>query len=279
MKILITGANGMLGRTLRQELADETLVATDIETDITQAPVIDDAIARHKPDAVIHCAAFTAVDRCETERAVAFAINAVGSCNVALSCARHRARLIAISTDYVFDGNSPHPYTEQDTATGGKTVYGQSKFAGEELIRGHCPDHIIARTAWLYGPGGPSFVHTMLNLASKSSDAIKVVNDQRGNPTSTLALARHIRILLRHPDIRGTVHLTCEDSATWYEFAREIFRLKRIAQDVIPVTTAEYPRPAPRPANSQLEKAALKAHRLPPMPDWRDALAEFLAKI
>ena len=275
MKLLITGAKGMLGRTLLSALRDFELVPTDLEVDITDFAQIDDALARHRPDCVIHCAAMTAVDRCESERELAFRVNATGSENVARACTRHHARLIAISTDYVFPGDAG-PYSEADTADGGKTVYGQSKFEGEQRIRQHAPRALIARVAWLYGQGGPSFVHTMLALADGSRPELKVVNDQRGNPTSALAVARHLRLLLQRPELEGVFHLTCEGEATWYAFACEIFRLKGIAQNVVPCTTAEYPRPAPRPADTRLEKRQLRLSGLPPMPHWKDALAEFL---
>ena len=254
MKVLITGAKGMLGRTLVEELQGFELIPTDMEVDITDARQFDAALALHHPDCVIHCAAMTAVDKCETEKDLAFRINARGSENVARACATHNARLIAISTDYAFPGDSDQPYSETDFANGGKTVYGQSKFAGEEAIRLYAPNHIVARIAWLYGKGGPSFVHAMLSLAQRGLPELKVVNDQHGNPTSTLAVARHLRLLLARPELKGTFHLTCEAEATWYEFACEIFRLRSIAQKVVPCTTAEFPRPAPRPTNSRLEK-------------------------
>ncbi len=277
MRILITGANGMLGRTLRRELARHTLIPTDLpEGDITSPAGFDALVAAARPDAVIHCAAMTAVDRCESEPKLAWKLNAFGSANVAAACYRHRVRLIAISTDYVFDGRDPEPYSEFDRATGGATVYGQTKFAGEELIRRHAPDHVIARISWLYGPGGPSFVHAMLKLADGSRPLLKVVNDQRGNPTSTLAVARKLGEILEHPELVGTFHLTCEGVASWYDFAREIFRLRGIDQKVEPCTTAEFPRPAPRPANSALEKRMLRFAGLAPMPEWHDALREFL---
>jgi dTDP-4-dehydrorhamnose reductase len=276
MKVLITGAKGMLGRTLVETLKGVQLIPTDLEVDITDARQVDAAMAFHRPDCVIHGAAMTAVDKCETEKELAFRINALGSEHVARACATHHARLIAISTDYAFPGDSDKPYSETDLANGGKTVYGQSKFAGEEAVRKFAPNAIVARVAWLYGKGGPSFVHTMLSLAQRGLPELKVVNDQHGNPTSTLAVARHLQLLLGRPDLKGTFHLTCEGEATWCDFACEIFRLRGIAQKVVPCTTAEFPRPAPRPTNSRLEKKALRLAGLPPMPHWKDALAEFL---
>ena len=279
MKILLTGGKGMLGRTLVRELGgDFDVIATDLpEADITDENAIDAVIARHAPEAVIHCAAMTAVDRCETERDLAFRLNARGSANVAAACRRHGVRLIAISTDYVFEGDSDRPYNEFDRPTGGRTVYGQSKLAGEEAVRTLCPDHVICRISWLYGAGGPSFVHAMMNLADGTRPALKVVADQQGNPTSTTAVARALRGILGRPNLCGTFHLTCEGEATWAEFAEEIFRLAGRRQKVQPCTTDEFPRPAPRPRNSRLEKMALRLADLPPMPDWKEALAEFMA--
>ena len=279
-RLLITGARGMLGRTLQREfprlLPDAELLPTDLpEGDITDENAFSRLLEQAAPNAVIHCAAMTAVDRCESERELAFRLNAEGTANVARACCRCNARLIAISTDYVFDGTLDRPYNELDRATGGATVYGQSKFAGEEAVREFCPDHLICRISWLYGPGGPSFLHAMLKLADGTRPELKVVDDQHGNPTSTFAVAEKLAALLLRPELRGTFHLTCEGEATWADFAEEIFLQRGIRQKVIRCSTAEFPRPAPRPANSRLEKAMLRRYNLPPMPDWRAALADF----
>ena len=278
MKVLITGGKGMLGRTLVRELGGEfDVIPTDLpEADITDETAIDSVIAIHTPDAVIHCAAMTAVDRCETERDLAFRLNARGTANVAAACYRYGARLIAISTDYVFDGKAGCPYNEFDRPTGGDTVYGQSKFAGEEAARSLCPNHVICRISWLYGAGGPSFVHAMMKLADGTRPELKVVADQHGNPTSTMAVALALRSILKRPNLCGTFHLTCEGEATWCEFAKEIFRLAGSSQKVVPCATDEFPRPAPRPKNSRLEKMALRLAGLPPMPNWKDALSKFM---
>lgn len=280
MRIVITGGRGMLGRTLLTTLGkSHEVIPVDIqEADITDAASVDELFARLRPEAVIHCAAMTQVDDCEARRELAFRINADGAGNVAAACERQRARLLAISTDYVFSGDLERPYRESDPAEGARTVYGQSKRAGELQVLANCPGALICRISWLYGPGGPSFVHTMLRLADGTRPVLKVVNDQHGNPTSTLAVADHLALLLEHPEIDGIIHLTCEGEATWYEFAREIFRLRGIQQTVAPCATAEYPRPAPRPANSRLEKARLRELGLPPMPDWHEALAHFLRR-
>lgn len=278
MKVMLTGGRGMLGRTLCTELKGFEVLPTDLpEGDITSPEKFDALLSALKPDAVIHCAAMTAVDRCETEQETAFRLNAFGTGNVAAACHRHGVRLIAVSTDYVFDGGADHPYSEFDRADGGHTVYGQSKFAGEQLVRSLCPDHVIARLSWLYGAGGPSFVHTMVRLGNDpAKPELKVVNDQHGNPTSTAAAARKLREILLRPQLAGTFHLTCEGEATWYEFAKEIFGFLGIRKQIIPCTTEEYPVPAKRPANSRLDKMMLRLSGMTPMPDWKAALHEFL---
>ena len=277
MKILITGGKGMLGRTLQKVLAEHELVIADLpEADITDPSGFDRFLAAARPDAVIHCAAMTAVDKCESEVGLAYRLNAFGSANVAGACHRHGVRLIAISTDYVFRGDADRPYCEFDRADGGNTVYGQSKFAGEEAIRTLCPDLVICRVSWLYGAGGPSFVHAMMNLADGTRPVLKVVNDQHGNPTSTAAVAGRLKDILAVPELIGTFHLTCEGEATWFELAREIFRLAGKDQKVEPCSTDEFPRPAPRPKNSRLEKRMLRLAGLPPMIDWHEALADFM---
>ena len=277
MKVLLTGGKGMLARTISREFSEFEIISTGRpDTDITDAHIFDKRCEIVKPDVVIHCAAMTAVDRCETESDLAWKINAVGSANVAAACSRHGIRLIAISTDYVFGGDSRVPYTEFDVPSGGINVYGRSKFAGEQVIRAHCPNHVIARTSWLYAQGGPSFVHTMMRLADGSRDILRVVDDQRGNPTSTLAVTRALREIIRQPELVGTFHLTCEGDASWYEFACRIFELAGKSQKVEPCTSDEYRTSARRPANSRLEKKMLRLRGLPPMPDWQDSLREFL---
>lgn len=277
MKLLITGGRGMLGRTLQNVLSEHEIVIADLpDVDITNPIGFDRFLAAAQPDAVIHCAAMTAVDKCESEQEFAYKLNAFGSANVAAACHRHGVRLIAISTDYVFRGDSERPYCEFDCPDGGSTIYGKSKFAGEEAVRIHCPDHVICRISWLYGTGGPSFVHTMMKLADGTHPVLKVVSDQYGNPTSTTAVANQLKNILAHTELVGTFHMTCEGEATWAEFAAEIFRLAGKNQKIQPCTTEEFPRPAPRPKNSRLDKMMLRLARLPSMPHWKDALAEFM---
>lgn len=276
MKIVVTGGKGMLGRTLVRRLAPRhEVVAIDYqECDITDARATHACLAQLRPQVVIHGAAHTQVDKCESEVERAYAINAVGSANVAMAAERVGARVIAISTDYVFRGDGERAYHEWD-APAPRTVYGASKLAGEDAVRRHCRDHVVARIAWLYGPGGPSFVHTMLKFGAQAGDPLKVVDDQVGNPTSTDAVADGLLHLIEHPLV-GTVHLTCEGDASWFGFTQAIFAAARLTRGLVPCTTAEYPRPAPRPANSRLDKMALRIHRLPAMPHWQETIERFL---
>ena len=285
MKILITGGKGMLGRTLQRELAGHEIVVADLpEWDIT-----DDAgfVAKTndvKPDLIIHCAAMTKVDDCEAKRDLAFKLNEEGSRNVALAAKTSGARLMAISTDYVFSGEPPRePWAWSETdLPRPRTVYGASKFAGEQMIQMILPEAVIIRIAWLYGAGGPSFVHTMAKLGAQEGAPLKVVNDQRGNPTSTKTVADVIKFLMTKPDVSGIVHGTCEDQCTWYELACELKRLLNLQssianfqREIVPCTTDEFPRPAPRPRNSALKKSVLNllGYRTP---NWKVALADFV---
>ena len=278
MKILITGGKGMLGRTLQKELAGNEIVVADLpEWDITDDVGLMTKTVEAAPELVIHCAAMTKVDDCETNRDLAFKLNEIGTRNVALACKACGARLIAISTDYVFSGEPPkEPWAwgEMDIPRP-RTVYGASKFAGEQMIQMILPEAVILRIAWLYGAGGPSFVHTMAKLGAQEGAPLKVVNDQRGNPTSTKTVADVIRFLMAKPDVSGIVHGTCEDQCTWYDLTVELFRLLGLKRGVVPCTTEEFPRPAPRPRNSALKKSVLNllGYRTP---KWQDALAEFV---
>lgn len=278
MKVAITGAKGMLGTTLMNTLQGYELFALDREEcDITNPAVVCSAFEKIKPDAVIHCAAMTAVDLCESKQIEAWKINAFGTTNVAHACNKVGAKLIAISTDYVFDGELDRPYHEYDQPNGGLNIYAKSKWAAEQAVRSLCPNHLIARVSWLYGGNGPSFVHTMLRLADGTRPVLKVVNDQIGNPTSTKAVADALQVILKCPELGGTVHLTCEGEASWFDFAQKIFELKGIDQKVVPCTSDQYPTPAKRPHNSRLEKLVLKESGIFRMPAWDDALRDFLA--
>ena len=281
MKIVITGGKGMLGRTLQKEFAEHEIVVADLpEWDITDDEGFLQKLLAAAPDVVIHCAAMTKVDDCESNRDLAFKLNEEGSRNVALACQACGARLFAISTDYVFSGEPPRePWAWSETdIPRPRTVYGLSKFSGEQMVQMLNPDATILRIAWLYGAGGPSFVHTMAKLGAQDGAPLRVVNDQRGNPTSTKTVADVIRFLLTRPDVCGIVHATCEDQCTWYDLTCELKRLlgDRFPRAVEPCTTEEYPRPAPRPRHSALKKSVLNVlgYRTP---NWRAALADFVA--
>ena len=281
MKIVITGGKGMLGRTLQKELAEHEIVVADLpDWDITDDEGFLRKLMAAAPDVVIHCAAMTNVDACEADRDLAFKLNEEGSRNVALACSACGARLLAISTDYVFSGEPPRePWAWSETdIPRPRTVYGLSKFSGEQMVQMLNPDATVLRIAWLYGAGGPSFVHTMAKLGAEAGAPLRVVNDQRGNPTSAKAVADVIRFLLTRPDVSGIVHATCEDQCTWYDLACEVKRLMgdRFPRAVEPCTTEEFPRPAPRPHNSALKKSVLNVlgYRTP---NWKKALADFVS--
>ena len=281
MKIVITGGKGMLGRTLQKELAEHEIVVADLpDWDITDDEGFLRKLMAAAPDVVIHCAAMTNVDACEADRDLAFKLNEEGSRNVALACSACGARLLAISTDYVFSGEPPRePWAWSETdIPRPRTVYGLSKFSGEQMVQMLNSDATVLRIAWLYGAGGPSFIHTMAKLGAEAGAPLRVVNDQRGNPTSAKAVADVIRFLLTRPDVSGIVHATCEDQCTWYDLACEVKRLMgdRFPRAVEPCTTEEFPRPAPRPHNSALKKSVLNVlgYRTP---NWKKALADFVS--
>ena len=272
-RILLTGAGGMLGHDLVAIFSDADLEArTREELDITDAEAVARAV--EGVDVVINAAAYTKVDDAETERELAFAINADGPRNLARACKTYGARLIHVSTDYVFDGNAATPYPEH-TPRNPVSVYGQSKAAGEEAIETEHPDgSIIIRTAWLYGQHGPNFPRTMLRL-SQSHDSVKVVTDQVGQPTWTRDLAEWIRLLVDSDIQSGVFHGTNSGQTSWFDFAREVYRLGGLDPERIqPTTSDEFPRPAPRPAWSVLGHDEWKKTGLPEPRDWREALTE-----
>jgi dTDP-4-dehydrorhamnose reductase len=275
MRILVTGANGMLGRDVTAVLAPrhQVLPHPREALDIADPAAVRAAFEAAKPDAVVNCAAFTDVDGAESHRAEAFTINALGARNVALAAEAVGAALAHVSTDYVFDGAAAEPYTEFDP-TGPINVYGLSKRAGEDEIRAHCRRHFIVRSAWLYGEHGRNFVWTILK-AARERDGLEVVDDQVGSPTWTADLARMLEALLE-TGAYGTYHASAGGSCTWYAFTGAILKAKEVATPVRPVTTDRFPRPARRPANSVLDNLCLRALGLSMRPS-DEALAEFLA--
>ncbi len=278
MRIVIVGANGQLGRDSIEILGPKHRVwASDAaEVDITDQAQVQALFAEHQPEVVINCAAFTAVDACESNVEASMAVNARGPELLALSCRDHGTRLIQVSTDYVFDGSrpAPEPYLEGDRAEP-FSMYGKSKLAGEEAVQQILDNHLIVRTAWLYGIGNKNFLKTMLRLAlSDPKRTMKVVNDQHGSLTWSWRLALQIERLL-DSDLNGIVHATAEGHSTWYEGARYFLDCMQVPYSMVPCTTAEYPTPARRPANSILENARLKEHGLNEMLDWKEDVRLF----
>ncbi len=275
-KIIVTGANGQLGRAVNLQYADSTeyeLINTDVEElDITSIDKVMEFVRDVRPYAVINCAAYTAVDACEKEEDLAFRINALGARNLSIAAGETGAKLMHVSTDYVFDGNGSRPYRETDP-TGPQGAYGRTKLAGENFVREFCSRHYIVRTAWLYGDG-KNFVKTMLRL-SETNDKVRVVMDQVGSPTSAGELAKAIAYLLPTENY-GLFHGTCEGDCSWAEFTKEIFRLAGKSTVVEAITSEEYGAVAKRPAYSILENYMLKMTTDFMFADWHDAIAEYI---
>ena len=293
MKILITGASGQLGTEIQRQLKNggsalgpvperlqnATVIATDVdELDITDRDATIAFVRRHQPDTIISCAAFTNVDGCETNPEGAFKVNAIGASNLAQAAERINARLIHVSTDYVFRGEGDKPLDESERVDP-KSVYGKTKALGEEYVKNFCHRYFIVRTAWLYGYAGKNFVKTIVN-AGKKFGKLEVVSDQLGNPTNAEDLAHHILQLAVSHDY-GVYHCTGEGICSWYEFASEIIRLSGVDATVAPCTSAEYsakhPAAADRPAWSALENRMLACTVGNNMRDWKVALADFFA--
>ncbi len=274
MKVLITGAGGMLGQDVRRvgELCGHEVVALDrAALDVTDAAAVEAAFAEHRPDTVVNCVAWTDVDGAETAEAAALALNGDAARNVAAAAAQVDASVVLPSTDYVFDGTGDRPYIESDP-TDPRSAYGRTKLAGEQATAAANPRHFVVRTSWLFGVGGGNFVETMLGLAERGE--LSVVHDQVGSPTYTPHLADGLLRLAQTED-HGIHHMSGSGQCSWYEFAREIFDRAGVECDVKPVTTAEFPRPAPRPAYSVLGSERPRPIELP---DWRDGLRTYLAE-
>ena len=278
-KIIVTGCNGQLGRAINQIYENSTeyeCVNTDVaELDITNIDAVTKMVAEVKPYAIINCAAHTNVDACETDVDNAYKINAIGPRNLSIAATKNQAKMIHISTDYVFGGDATSPYLEFDS-TGPKSMYGKTKLAGEEFVKAFADRYFIVRTAWLYGDG-KNFVKTMLRL-SETNDEVRVVSDQVGSPTSTKELASMIAHLIP-TDNYGLFHGTCEGVCSWADFTEEIFRLKGLSTKVNHITSAEFAAAAPRPAYSVLENYMLKLTTDYRFADWHDAIAEYLKGI
>jgi dTDP-4-dehydrorhamnose reductase len=280
MKILIIGCHGMLGQDMvatAKEAGHEVHCVDHPAIDITKPESVRRHVEATGPEAVINCAAYTAVDLCETNRETAFAVNADGAGSIAREADRIGAKLVHISTDYVFDGKGSRPYVEDDP-TGPVTVYGQSKLEGEKLVFANSREAFVFRIAWLYGKNGNNFVKTIRAIGQKNGvdkKPLKVVDDQWGTPTWTVEVCRQVLKLITTGHF-GMYHATNEGQCTWFDFAKKIIDSAHIPCEVVPCTTKEFPRPAPRPAYSVLENRNLKRLGLNVMQDWEKAFFESL---
>lgn len=276
MRILVTGAAGMLGHALVPVLqADHQVTAVDIaECDICDEAAVGKLVRSVRPQWVMHLAAYTDVDGCETHPERAEEVNANGTWSIAKACADIHAGMLYISTDYVFDGRQERPYREEDRPSP-LSSYGRSKLRGEQYVLELVERHFIVRTSWLYGPHGKNFVGTILRLAQQKPE-LRVVSDQHGSPTYTRHLAAKLAELVEGKPY-GIYHATGAGSCSWYEFAQSIVELAGLRQvRVIPVSSEEMARPAPRPANSVLENRCLQQAGLGLLPHWREGLTAYL---
>ncbi len=284
-KILVTGCNGQLGRAINEEYPkdDVTFVNTDVVAgdgitalDITDVQAVLALVRETRPDVIINCAAHTNVDKCEEQWDLAYKINAIGPRNLSIAAAETGAKMIHVSTDYVFEGNGTRPYTEFD-APNPVSAYGKTKLEGEKFVKEFAPKHFILRTAWLYGDG-KNFIKTMLRLA-ETHEEVSVVNDQLGSPTSAKELAKVIHYL-EQTENYGLFHATCEGDTNWAEFAAEIFKAAGLPTKVRPVTSEEYaamnPAAAHRPAYSILDNYMLRLTTDYRMADWKNAFMEYM---
>lgn len=273
MKILVTGANGMLGQDLCPMLEDtdfvDEVIETDVDTlDITNEIQVNKVLKETMPDVVIHCAAYTNVDKAEDDLETAEKINVTGTENLAIACGKLDITMVVISTDYVFDGNKKSKYMPID-ATNPLSNYGLTKWQAEEAVRTYCKKHYVVRTSWLYGHHGKNFVETMINCAKQGKE-LKVVNDQIGCPTWTVSLAEGIIDLLEEMPEYGIYHICGSGETSWYGFAKEIFKQAGIEAKLSPCTTEEYPVKAKRPKYSVMENEGI-------CDDWKKSLKEYLA--
>jgi len=280
MKILLTGARGLLGRDCCEVFRrnHEVLAVGRQELDITDPAQVDATVSRFRPEALVNCAAFTQVDLCETERDQAVRGNITGPRNLALSAARYRALLVHISSDYVFDGQKPppSPYLEDDP-TGPLSWYGHTKLEGERAVQDSGARHLIVRTSWLYGRHGPNFLKKILQLAlSPQIPELKVVDDQFGSPTWSYRLALQLARLLEAGG-QGIYHASAEGYCTWFELARHFLASLGVTKNLEPCPTTDYPTPAARPRNSILGNRRLEDAGLNVMRPWQEDVDEFVA--
>lgn len=281
MRVMVTGAWGMLGQDLVSLLKEEDVLRVDVagdclHMDITSLEQTRRVMAEYQPDVVLHLAAFTNVDGCQTDPEKAWKVNAAGTWNVASAACENDAAMVYISTDFVFDGTKDTPYDEFDTPNP-ISIYGRTKYAGERFVASLVRRHYIVRTAWLYGKHGRSFPGLMINMA-REGKPLRVVGDQIGSPTYTVDLAKTLVRLIRTP-LYGTYHVTNSGECSWYDFAAAALELAGLGgADLTRITSEEWPTPTRRPQYSVLEHRALGLAGLPEMRPWRDALTDFVAE-
>lgn len=279
MKVLVTGVKGQLGYDVVKELTGRKIEAVGVdieEMDITDAASVDKVIKEAAPDAVIHCAAYTAVDAAEDNEELCRKVNVDGPRNIAAVCKELDIKMIQISTDYVFSGEGERPWEPEDAAAP-QSVYGQTKYEGELAVQELLEKYFIVRIAWVFGINGKNFVKTMLNLA-KTRDTLTVVNDQFGSPTYTYDLAK-LLVDMVQTEKYGVYHATNEGICSWYDFACAIFREEGVEMNVLPVSSAEYAAKAKRPSNSRMSKDKLEEMGFDRLPDWQDALKRYLREL
>ena len=280
MRVLVTGAKGQLGTDVMAELKSNNIEAVGIdreELDIVDAKAceefFDKANAEKRIDAVIHCAAYTAVDKAEDEQELSYNINALGTKNIATACKKFDMKLMYISTDYVFNGQGERPW-EPDDERQPLNVYGKTKYEGELFVEEIAKKYFIVRIAWVFGIAGNNFIKTMLKLA-KERDSLTVVNDQIGSPTYTADLSK-LLVSMIQTDKYGRYHATNEGYCSWYEFAKEIFKVAGVTINVASVDSSAYPAKAKRPANSRMEKKKLDEMGFKRLPSWQDATRRYI---
>lgn len=281
MRVLVTGVKGQLGHDVMNELAKRGYegIGVDVEEmDITDAEAVRRVMEETRPDKVVHCAAWTAVDAAEDQTEICRKVNVDGTENIAGMCGELDIPMIYLSTDYVFDGQGTRPWEPDDPVVQPLNVYGQTKYEGELAVQKYTDKYYIVRIAWVFGVNGKNFIKTMLNLG-KTHDTLTVVDDQVGTPTYTYDLAVLLVDMLEKEEY-GIYHATNGGGyISWYDFAVEIFRQAGMKVNVKPVTSAEYPAKAKRPSNSRMEKKKLEEHGFRMLPDWKDALARYLKEI
>lgn len=279
MKVLVTGVKGQLGFDIVNLLTEQGVECKGVDIDdfdLTDAKAVHDAVVGYAPDVVIHCAAFTAVERAEEDKDLCYKVNVDGTQNMVDAAKELDAKFVYFSTDYVFPGTGEHAY-EVDDPTGPTNQYGLTKLLGEKAVTEHLEKYFICRISWVFGENGNNFIKTMLKLA-KTHDTLTVVDDQIGSPTYCKDVAKLVCEMIR-TEKYGTYHVTNEGLCSWYEFAVEIFRQAGILMQVKPVSSADYPAKVERPKNSRMSKQKLTDCGFERLPSWQDALSRFLKNI